>query len=299
MTLIADGGSTKCDWVLLDTSGNVLLKTCTLGLNPTVIDEEELAERISENSELKNSFNEIENVDFYGAGCGTATPRSILKNVLVSLFPNAKITVKEDTTAAVYAATTKPGIVCILGTGSNSCYFDGEKIHAPIAALGYVLMDEASGNYFGKRLIRDFYYNRMPSEIASEFEKHFNLEADDIKMNLYKKPNPNAYLASFAKFIFTQPARQPNFENTQNGGKTINSYFYALIKEGLTNFIECRVLCFEKAREVPVHFIGSIAYFSKEIIEECFEEHNLKLGNIVQRPIDGLIEYYRNKIPKP
>ncbi len=285
MTLITDGGSTKCDWVLLDNSGNIIFKTTTLGLNPTVVPKEELFLRISSNENLKNVFNSVITLDFYGAGCGTATPRAILKEVLKELFSKAKVSVSEDMAAAVFAATTEPGIVCILGTGSNSCYFDGKEIHAPIPALGFILMDEASGNYFGKRLIRDYYYHRMPEEIADEFEKKFNLEADDIKMNLYKKPNPNAYLATFAQFIFTQ--------------KEINPYFYALIKEGISNFIECRILCYEKAHEVPVHFIGSIAHFSEEIIKECFTEHNLKLGNIVQRPIDGLIDYYKKRIPKP
>ncbi|MCG2418326.1 N-acetylglucosamine kinase [Aequorivita sp. F47161] len=284
MTLITDGGSTKCDWVLLDDSGKVLFKTTTLGLNPAVVPKDELRLRILSNEVLKNVFQQVEVLDFYGAGCGTITPRTILEEVLEEVFPNAKVTAAEDLLAAVYAATTAPGIVCILGTGSNSCYFDGDEIHAPIPSLGYILMDEASGNYFGKRLIRDYFYHRMPSEIASEFEKHFNLEADEIKMNLYKKLNPNAYLASFAQFIFTQ--------------KEINPYFYTLIKEGISNFIECRILCFEKAREVPVHFIGSIAHFSEEIIKECFNEHNLELGNIVQRPIDGLLNYYKSKISK-
>lgn len=282
MILITDGGSTKCDWVLLDNSGEVVFKTATSGLNPTVVPKEELLLRIASNETLKNIFNSVEILDFYGAGCGTATPRSILKEVLEELFTIAKVNVSEDMAAAVFAATTEPGIVCILGTGSNSCYYDGTEIHAPIPALGYVLMDEASGNYFGKRLIRDYYYHRMPKEIASEFENRFNLEADEIKMNLYKKPNPNAYLASFAQFIFTQ--------------KEINPYFYALIKEGISNFIECRILCYEKAHEVPIHFIGSIAHFSEEIIKECFAAHNLDLGNIVQRPIDGLIDYYKSKI---
>ena len=284
MTLITDGGSTKCDWVLLDKSGNIVFKTDTSGLNPTVVLKEELMLRITSNETLKNVFKSVEFLDFYGAGCGTATPRNILKEVLEELFSKAKVKVSEDMSAAVYAATTEPGIVCILGTGSNSCYFDGTEIHAPIPALGFILMDEASGNYFGKRLIRDFYYKRMPAEIASEFEEKFDLEADDLKVNLYKKPNPNAYLASFAQFIFTQ--------------KEINPYFYALIKEGISNFIECRILCYEKAHEVPVHFIGSIAHFSEKIIKECFKEHNLELGNIVQRPIDGLIKYYKNRIPK-
>ncbi len=283
MTLITDGGSTKCDWVLLDNSGNIVFKTDTLGLNPTVVPKEELMLRINSNDTLKNVFNSVEILDFYGAGCGTATPRGILREVLKELFFKANVSVSEDMSAAVFAATTEPGIVCILGTGSNSCYFDGTEIYKPIPALGYILMDEASGNYFGKRLLRDYYYHQMPPKIALEFEKRFNLEADEIKINLYKKPNPNAYLASFAQFIFTQ--------------KEINPYFYKLIKEGVLNFIECRILCFEKAHEVPVHFIGSIAHFSKEIIKECFAEHNLELGNIVQRPIDGLIEYYKKKKP--
>ncbi len=282
MTLITDGGSTKCDWVLLDNSGEVVFKTATSGLNPTVVPKEELLLRIASNETLKSIFNSVEILDFYGAGCGTTTPRSILKDVLEALFTKAKVNVFEDMAAAVFAATTEPGIVCILGTGSNSCFFDGIKIHSPIPSLGFILMDEASGNYFGKRLIRDYYYQRMPKEIAAEFENKFNLEADEIKMNLYKKPNPNAYLASFAQFIFTQ--------------KEINPYFYALIKEGISNFIECRILCYEKAHELPIHFIGSIAHFSEEIIKECFAAHNLELGNIVQRPIDGLIDYYKSKI---
>lgn len=282
MTLITDGGSTKCDWVLLDTSGNILLKTQTLGLNPAIIEIEELKSRISGNFELKNIAHKIKILDFYGAGCGTSIPRNHLTRVLNTLFPNAKFTVQEDLAAAVFAVTTEPGIVCILGTGSNSCFFDGKEIHTPIAALGYTLMDEASGNYFGKRLLRDYYYNRMPSEIASEFKKRFNLEPDEIKMNLYKKPNPNAYLASFAEFIFTNEKTNP--------------YFQVLIKEGISTFIECRILSFKEANKVPIHFIGSIAHFSEEIIKECFEEYNLTLGNIVQRPIDGLIEYYKNKI---
>lgn len=281
MTLITDGGSTKCDWVLLDTLGQVVFKTTTLGLNPAVIQKEELTSRITENDSLQKVFSKVDIVDFYGAGCGTATPNHILKVVLEELFSNAKVSVSEDLGAAVFSVTSESGIVCILGTGSNSCYFDGKKIHAPIPALGYMLMDEASGNYFGKRLILDYYYKRMPAEIASKFEGKFNLDADTIKINLYKKPNPNAYVASFAEFIFDQ--------------KT-NPYFHKLLKEGISNFIECRILTFENAHQMPIHFIGSIAYFSQDVIAECLKENNLKLGNVIQRPIDGLIEYYRNKI---
>ena len=279
MILITDGGSTKCDWILLDKSGEVILKTRTLGLNPAVLSELDLLERIKSNKELSSLFEKIKQVDFYGAGCGTKTPVLLLKNTLQKLFFNAKVTVNEDTVAAVYAATTQPGIVCILGTGSNSCYFDGKEIHNSIESLGYILMDEASGNYFGKRLIRDYYYKKMPEELAKDFEKRYQLDSDEIKINLYKKPNPNMYLASFAEFIFTS--------------EEVNGYFYKLISEGILKFIEYRILCFKEAQTVPIHFIGSIAHFSEEIIRDCMKPYHLELGNIIRRPIDGLIEYYK------
>lgn len=288
MVLITDGGSTKCDWILLNPLGEVVIRTRSLGLNPAVVLEEDLFERISTNEDLKTYFTAVKELDFYGAGCGTKTPVLLLKGVLERIFINAKVTVNEDTVAAVYAATTKPGIVCILGTGSNSCYFDGKEIYSSISSLGFSLMDEASGNYFGKRLIRDYFYKKMPSILALEFERRFNLDPDDIKLNLYKKSNPNMYLASFAQFIFDPAENRPN-----NAGK-INGYFYKLISEGMLKFIEYRILCYKEAQRVPIHFIGSIAFFSEDIIRDCMKPYNLELGNIIRRPIDGLIEYYRN-----
>jgi len=144
-------------------------------------------------------------------------------------------------------------------------------------------MDEASGNYFGKRLIRDYYYKRMPPEVAAEFEKRFDLSSDTIKEHLYKKENPNTYLASFAEFIFTSER---------------NGYFYKIITEGIQEFVETRVLCFPEAQNVPVHFIGSIAHFSEDIIRAAVWPYHLTVGNIVRRPIDGIIDYYRNDVLK-
>jgi len=287
MTLITDGGSTKCDWILLDEKGEVVLKTQTRGLNPAVISEQELQIRIEENTALKNIFLQVSKVDFYGAGCGTSKPTQLLKNVIQGFFVNANVTVLEDTTAAVHAATQKPGIVCILGTGSNSCYFDGEDIHSPMESLGFILMDEASGNYFGKRLIQDYYYKKMPATLAKEFARIHDLTADEIKLNIYKKPNPNMYLASFAEFVF-----RPENDSLSNNSE-INIYFYSLLSEGIYNFIEHHILCFKEAHQVPVHFIGSIAHYSEEIIKDCFKHHQLKLGTIIRRPIDGLIKYYQ------
>jgi len=280
MTLIADGGSTKCDWVLLDPFGNIIFKTRTLGLNPAVVPEGELIVRIKENHDLQQVFEQVEILDFYGAGCGTVTPREILQNILSALFTKAKVTIDEDMVAAALAVTNEPGIVCIFGTGSNSCYFDGKTAKTNVDSLGFILMDEASGNYYGKRLIRDFFYKKMPAQIALDFEERFDLNPDVIKTNLYKRPNPNTYLASFAEFIFTR--------------EEVNGYFYNLISEGVLKFIEHRILCYKEAQQVPIHFIGSIAHFSKDIIRDCLNRYHLELGKVVRRPIDGLIEYYKN-----
>lgn len=284
MILIADGGSTKCDWILLDMEGEVVFKTRTKGLNPAVFPKRQLEERLAENEDLRGVIDTVEKVHFFGAGCGTETPRKLLEDIIASYFSHADdVMVKEDMVAAVYAATTEPGIVCILGTGSNSCYFDGENIEMTVQSLGYMLMDEASGNYFGKRLIRDYYYKRMPPELAVKFEQSFNLDSDDIKRNLYKEENPNTYLASFAEFIFS---------NERNG------YFYKLVHEGLQEFIHSRVLCFKQAQNVPIHFIGTIAYFSEDIIRAVAQPYQLEIGNIIRRPIDALLEHYRKNVIK-
>jgi N-acetylglucosamine kinase-like BadF-type ATPase len=281
MILLADGGSTKCDWILLDDLGEIAFKTRTEGLNPAVFEKSLLEQRVRKNEKLSSHRDKIDTIHFYGAGCGTKKPVTILKKIFEDFFVNAEVVIKEDMVAAVYAATTAPGIVCILGTGSNSCYFDGKGIHMSVSSLGYILMDEASGNHFGKKLIRDYYYKRMPPEIASEFEKRFDLSSDSIKENLYKKENPNTYLASFAEFIFSSER---------------NGYFYKIITEGIQEFIENRVLCFPESQHVPIHFIGSIAYFSEDIIRAVSSPYRLTIGNIVRRPIDGIIDYYRKEV---
>jgi len=281
MILIADGGSTKADWILLDKSGNQQLKTRTEGLNPAVFTEEHLHQRLEANVELFEIKDRVAEVYFYGAGCGTNEPTLLLKSIFENFFSNAKIDIKEDTYAAAFAVTNKPGIICILGTGSNSCYFDGENVDVRIPSLGYVLMDEASGNYFGKKLLRDYYYNKMPKELATKFESDFNLDADEIKKNLYKKDNPNTYLAHFAEFILKNER---------------NAYFNKILTKGIKEFFKNRILPIQESQELPVHFVGSIAYFSQDIITDVARYHMIKLGKFVRRPIEGLIEFHRNKL---
>jgi|TARA_B110000211_G_scaffold22673_1_gene23439 N-acetylglucosamine kinase-like BadF-type ATPase len=282
MILIADGGSTKADWIALDTNKNELFRVRTLGLNPAVISTEELTNRIINMFQLINVKDEVSHVYFYGAGCGTDKACNLLKDVMEGIFTNAKVTIAEDMLAAVYAAVGKsPGMVCILGTGSNSCYFDGENMHMKVASLGYVLMDEASGNYFGKRLIRDYYYGLMPKYMVEKFEADFNLDTDTIKTNLYQKPNPNMYLASFAKFMF-------DFKDEK--------YVRRLMKKGFEKFFKYRILPYKLHRETPIYFIGSIAHYFREILDDVAEKNGLKITGIIQRPIDNLIEYHKNHI---
>ena len=282
MILIADGGSTKADWIAINDEKNEEFRVRTLGLNPAIVPKEELRNRIVNMFQLINVKNDVSEIHFYGAGCGTPKPIEILKTILESIFVNATVFISEDMLAAVYAASgKKPAIVCILGTGSNSCYFDGENMKTLVPSLGYILMDEASGNYFGKRLLIDYYYNQMPLDIAQEFKKEFNLEVDTIKENLYRMPNPNMYLASFAKFMF-------DFKD--------NDYIKGIITHGFQEFFKYRISPFNKTAETPIYFIGSIAYYFRDILEEIATKNNLKVTDIIQRPIDNLLAYHKENI---
>lgn len=282
MILIADGGSTKADWIAINNNKEEVFRVRTLGLNPAIVPEKELYNRIINMFQLINIKEDVTEIHFYGAGCGTPKPIKILKIILESIFVNATIFIAEDMLAAVYAATGKtPALVCILGTGSNSCYFNGNEMEMLSASLGYILMDEASGNYFGKKLIIDYYYHKMPSKVAKNFEAEFNLEADYIKKNLYREPNPNMYLASFAKFMF-------NFKEEK--------YIKKLIKKGFQEFFKYRILPYDKTAETPIYFIGSIAYYFRDILEQIAKKNNLVITDVIQRPINNLLEYHKNDI---
>ena len=281
MRLIVDSGSTKTDWIAIDDSGNILFETQTLGLNPQVLTEAIVEERIINNYELYRIRNEVDSTFFYGAGCGTEPPRKLMEGVLKSIFQNSTISVKEDTYAAVYAITDpgEPSIVCILGTGSNCSFYDGEIVHQKITSLGYILMDDASGNYFGRQLLRDYYFNKIPKKLSDSFAEEFNLGAEDIKTNLYKKSNPNTYLATFAKFVIVNK-NEP--------------YIQELINKGLGLFIENQIMQFDNAKELPIHFIGSISFFLNEELEAKLNSYGYKLGKILKKPIEGLVSYHQS-----
>jgi N-acetylglucosamine kinase-like BadF-type ATPase len=283
MILVVDSGSTKTDWIAVNASGETLFATQTLGLNPQVLSSAILKERMINNFDLYQNRKEVTHLYFYGAGCGVDSPQRRIKNVFNEIFVNSEIIIKEDTYAAVYAVAkpNKKSIVCILGTGSNCTYFDGVNIEQRVISLGYILMDEASGNFFGKQLIRSYYFNSMPKGLALEFEKEYDLSPDTMKENIYRRENPNTYLATFSRFLIKHK-EVPLFQD--------------IIAKGLDRFIKHQILQFEDAREIPLHFIGSISFFLKEEIERALKIHGLSMGIIVQRPIDELVNFHKNLI---
>ncbi|MCL8006052.1 N-acetylglucosamine kinase [Gelidibacter japonicus] len=285
MILIVDSGSTKADWISVDHSGKQIQeKIRTGGLNPEILKEKKLYKIIRKSEELAEIKRDVTHVFFYGAGCGTENPRLLLKRVLEDIFVNAEVEVTEDTMAAVRATLShddEAAIVCILGTGSNCSYYDGKNLDQRIQSLGYTLMDDASGNYFGKQLIRDYYFNHMPEAIKVSFADKYNMDADYIKYNLYKQPSPNAYLANFAEFMFL------NIDST---------YIQNMIKEGIRIFARNMIFQFkDEVKTVPVHFAGSIAFFAKDQILEIADEMGFTAGNFVRRPIEGLVGYHTRK----
>lgn len=279
MKLIVDSGSTKADWIAIDDRGKILFTTQTLGLNPEILDEEEVVERLNDRFDILQNKNEATHLFFYGAGCGTERMKIFLSQVFQAYFPNAIVSVEEDTYAAVFATTPKgeKAIVSILGTGSNCSFFDGKDLHQKVQSLGYIIMDDCSGNVFGKELIRKYYFNKMPQHLAVEFEKDYDMSPDYIKSKLYKESNPNAYLATFAKFLI-QHKEDP--------------FCKKIIYKGMKSFVKNYIKQFDNYQEVPVHFVGSIAFYLKDELEVTFEKYQIKLGNVLRRPIDGLIAYH-------
>ncbi|MCL9809463.1 N-acetylglucosamine kinase [Flavobacterium luminosum] len=279
MKLLVDSGSTKADWIAINDEGKVLFTTQTLGLNPEVLSKDEIIIRLEDRFDISHNKNQVTHLFFYGAGCGTDRMKIFLTQVFQEYFPNALVTVHEDTYAAVFATTSKEqkAIVCILGTGSNCSYYDGQILHQKVQSLGYIVMDDCSGNRFGRHLLRAYYFNKMPKDLAQEFEKEFNVEPDPVKHNLYKQPNPNAYLAKFAKFLIKH--------------KDTEFCRYYIFKE-IESFVENYIKQYENYKEVPVHFIGSIAFYLKEELQSVLDKEGIKLGNVLRRPIDGLIQYH-------
>lgn len=281
MKIIIDSGSTKCDWAILDNENDLIIETETIGFNPNLVSEQFFIEKVKENKDLENFYQNSCSLYFYGAGCGKGENKNIVKKTFHFLFPNAeKIEISDDLYGASIASFTgRPAVVCILGTGSNSCLFDGKNIVKKIPSLGFLLGDEGSGFALGRKLIQKYFMNQLPDDLHKEFKNNYTLNLNDLLENIYHQPRANAYLSKFSIFI-------ANHKN--------HPFFQKLINDEIEYFFENQVLPYKDTNCNHVHFIGSIALIFKEFISSIAEKHQLTLGNFIQKPIKNLVQYHQN-----
>jgi len=276
MHLIVDSGSTKSDWVLLKGSSNESFNT--MGLNPYFHSEETVYNAIAENLNLFSYRDEVTHLYFYGAGCSSEKLNQIIFGGLKRVFRNAEIEVDHDLKACAYATyENEPSISCIIGTGSNSCFFDGENVFEEVPALGYILGDEGSGAYFGKKLVANYLYHRLPKRINDALKNDMKLTKEDIVRNVYMEPDANVYLASFMRFIFEY---------------SDDVFIKDMIFAGFKEFIKVHVCCYQDFKSHKVHFIGSIAYLFKDQLSDACDFYKVTMGQVIRKPIDGLINYH-------
>lgn len=282
MIAIIDGGSTKCDWVILDGQKRVYLKTQTAGFNPNIIHPHLITSEIENNKELHLLKNALEKIFFYGSGCGVAENRALVELEMQKSFPQADILVSEDLTAAAYSAYNgRPAVVCILGTGSNSCFFDGKTVKRELPSLGFLIGDEGSGSAIGKHLLRRFFMKKLPADLHSDFVETYHLSIEDALQNMYHNPRANAYLADFNKFV-VERKHHPYFQN--------------MIFDEMKNFFDYHVLPYSESATAEINFIGSIAFYYEDILRAAAAELNLNVGFIVQKPIESLVNYHKKYI---
>ena len=280
--LIADSGSTKCDWQLLDESGKELGEFHTMGFNPYFHTADRVEEVMNAHPEVQSIAKEVTHVFFYGAGSSSAELCAIIQDGLQRTFTSAEGGVDHDLVGAAYSTFDgRPGITCIIGTGSNSCHFDGTGVREEVPALAYILGDEASGSWHGKKLLAAKLYHRLPKEVNEDFDKTYGFDKSDIVDKVYREKDPNVFLASFMTFI-AKHKTQPMFQ--------------AWLKEGFGAFVDVHVKCFPEWKTEPVHFIGSVAYHFQEELRAVCADEGVTVGAIIKKPIDGLAAYHLEHI---
>jgi glucosamine kinase len=277
MILIADSGSTKTDWCL--TNGKKKTFISTQGMSPYFVTGAGM-EKILQ-SELKPSIGKvkIDEVHYYGTGCNSIDNKTMVKKALQRTFPGAKVTVDHDLMGAAKALCgDKGGVACILGTGSNSCYYNGKKIIKNSPGIGYILGDEGSGAYLGKKVLQHYMYDTFDDDMRSRFDAKFVTTNAEILDAVYKMPLPNRYLASFAIFL------------SENRGHYM---IENIIEDGLNDFIFTHIFKYKESWSLPINFVGGIAYQFKDVLQDLCTSYQLELGKVIKDPLEGLVEYHR------
>jgi len=276
--LVADSGSTKTAWKLIGHSSD--LECITPGINPYFQDSKSISEVLSNESDFQELLKIQPNeVYFYGAGCSTIENQRTVSEAFHVFFPNSIIQISHDMLAAARSLCGhEPGIACILGTGSNSCLFDGNEITENLPNLGFWLGDEGSGGFLGKDLVVKWFHKEMPIDLWKKFEDKFQLNRDVFLDQIYHKPYPNRYVAKFAKFL---------------GEHIENEWCRNFVANAFTSFFERFILPYKPGAQLPIHFIGSIAFHFKPVLEEVIHKFKLKPGKIEQTAIDGLVQFHK------
>ena len=280
MLLVADGGSSKTDWILQNPDKSIE-KYHTGGLNPFFSSEKDIARSINQFKPFHLIADQISEIHFFGAGCSSPDRREIISNALSSKFKNAFISVESDLLGSAFATCkNKPGFSCVLGTESNISFFDGNDIQESKHGLGYLLGEEGSGTYFGKILITDFLYGRTPEDISNLFFKTYQLNKETVIKNVYQKSMPNFYLASFTQFM---------------GQHKEHPYIQNILNTGFKEFIKTHICSYPNHKEYYCHFVGSIAYHFEEKLREVCVTHEINVGEIIEKPIDELFNFIQKR----
>jgi len=278
MILIADSGATKATWCLLGGAKKKVIST--QGISPYFLNGPQITELLQKELLPKLQNVEITDVYYYGTGCSNPANVTMVKAAIKKALPQAKnITVQHDLMAAARALCgDNKGVACILGTGSNSCVFNGKKITKNNPAPGFILGDEGSGAYLGKKVVQHFIYKTFDEELMHKFRLQFETDYTQILHQVYKEPLPNRYLASFSVFL----SENRNHYMIEN-----------IIEDGLSDFFFTHLYKYTETWTQPIHFVGSIAYYFKDVLKELCGSFELQLGKIIKAPMDGLIEYHK------
>ena len=276
MVLIADSGSTKTDWMLLHDGKRQMFRTS--GINPYFLNKEAIMAVVCEDAGLKDIADVVEALYFYGAGCTEKLHIDQVDEALRAFFTQSKVEVKTDMLGAARAVLGKrKGIAAILGTGSNSCAYDGENLVESVPSLGYLLGDEGSGMYIGRLLIKSLLFRELPTEIRVAFDKHYGLTQADIIAATLSKPMPNRFLASFCEFFVDYLDEPP---------------VRVLVRQGFRDFMNVHITEYDDYKNLPVGFVGSVAFFFQEALREAVSEFDIEDVTIIRSPIEALGEYH-------
>ena len=281
MILIADSGSSKTDWAYFDRSTNKLKIIRTIGLNPYFIDSKRIIEELNSSSDLLKISKFIRKIFFYGAGCSEDSKKNIIFDSLNSFFLGSDIYIEHDLLGACLSLNSKKSSVnCILGTGSIACIYNGKEIELSVPSLGFILGDEGSGNYFGKKILNLYMTNQLPKNLKSDFEKKFDISYKKIMANVYHSERPNFFLSSFFPFI----AKNQN-----------DPFISNIIKDGLLDFLKIHVFSIPNYEDYKINFFGSVSLILKDKIIKILKERKCKIGLFIDKPILGLFNYHYKK----